>query len=127
MDIRLDDILAALLLTLAMMRRLEVKGAVQPPGSGEGFLAWRRQALRIYGSVAAACLGKIVLNISWFYFALSMALPSLLIQGVGAALFISWVLFLIWSWKAATEATHVRLKLGVSLKRPRPSQSSSRS
>ncbi len=69
MNVGVDDILAALIMSLIMLRRLETLAVQQsnnPGVSPENFAKWRALALSGYNLGAIACLAKVVLNIGWF-------------------------------------------------------------
>jgi hypothetical protein len=116
--IRIDDIVAALVMSLAMMRRLEVLGTRREDnghvGQGE-FEQWRAQALRAYNTVALSCFGKVLLSVAWFFFVRQM--PTLQIGGF--LIFAGWILSLVHGWRLATEAGALRKNLGIERHRPR--------
>lgn len=122
MDIRLDDIFAALLLSLAMFRRLEVKSAPVVSELGEKFHIWQREAERIYSRVALACGAKVVFNVGFYHVAIAFGLAGPVVAIVSGLLFMGWVVFMVWSWRQATEANHLRLALGIQLRRARTPQ-----
>ena len=120
MSIQVDDILAALIVSLAMLRRLDVRTA-QPaahPGVAEAdFTRWQRLALRAYNQVAAASAGKVVLSLGWFALATRLGVPAPWFQLVGFAVFLAWALLMVWAWKIGTDARVLRLQLGIDPRR----------
>lgn len=118
--IRIDDILAALLLSLFMFRRLEVltvrveDNTHLPP---ERLEAWRKLALHCYTVGAVVCAAKVVLSLGWFW--LFVSKPSFLIWG-GLAIFAGWVIGLVWCWRQATEANALRVELQIQRRPPPP-------
>jgi len=116
---RIDDILAALFLSLAMLRRLEAKRASReafPAVSEQDFEAWRALALRAYDRAALSCLLKVVLSAIWFWLGMRFVPPPFF-QLVGLAVFMGWVVGLVSAWRIATDAHHLRRKLGIDLRR----------
>jgi hypothetical protein len=115
MNVGVDDILAALILSLIMMRRLETL-SVQPsknPGvAPENFAKWRSLALSGYNLAAIASLSKVVLNIGWFWVFRDSQNPWVLRLG-GLAFFILWVVALVVAWRRTTEARVLRQQLGI--------------
>ncbi len=114
--LRIDDILAALLLSLAMMRRLGVLGTLaehNPTVRIADFESWKRAALSAYNLAALACFAKVVLSVAWFWF----VRDSTLLRVGGFAIFAVWVLALVIAWYRATEARALRARLGISDRR----------
>jgi hypothetical protein len=112
-NIGVDNIIAALLLSLAMMRRLEVLGIEpgdNPQVSRVQFDDWRQQALRGYNTVALASLLKVALSLAWLA---AFANVSGVLQVGGIVIFIAWIVAIVWSWRLTTEARAVRAKLGI--------------
>lgn len=126
--IGIDNVVAALVMTLAMMRRLEVVGTRAEDNSHvrqSEFEQWRAQALRAYNTVALACFGKVVLSLAWLYFlrpdqqvAPDRSVGLALMIG-GGLIFAVWVLALVHAWRLATEAGALRKRLGIERQRPR--------
>jgi hypothetical protein len=117
--LRVDDLLAALILSLVMMRRIEVKTtrAEDNPGvPAEKFADWRRRALRAYDWVAWSSLAKIICSVSWLIIAVRLSVGAPWLQLGGFAVFLGWLLSLVWAWKAATDAAHLRRELGIQLR-----------
>jgi hypothetical protein len=115
MNVGVDDILAALIMTLIMMRRLEtlsVKESNNPGVAPEDLAKWRRMALAGYNLGAIACFAKVTLNIGWFWLWRTSANPWVLRIG-GAAIFIAWVVALVIAWQRTTEARILRQQLGI--------------
>lgn len=120
--IRIDDILAALILSLFMFRRLEVltlRAEDNPHLPAEKVEAWRQFILRAYNVGAVACALKVALNLGW-YFA-SQGLHPLVIMGGGLSVFAGWVIALVWCWRRTTEANAVRIELQIQ-RRPPPTK-----
>jgi hypothetical protein len=124
--IQVDDVLAALIMTLAMVRRLDVRTA----RAGENrtvndaeFQRWRSLALRAYNQIALASAAKVVLSVGWFALGLKLGVPAPWFQLGGFVVFLAWVLALIWAWKIATDARYLRIQLGIVLRRRSPAQS----
>lgn len=123
MEIKIDDILAALLLSLVMMRRIEVRTADHGQHSEvprARFEEWRSLALRAYHQIALACAAKVILSLGWYAVALKLQVGPPWFQIGGLMVFIVWIVTLVWAWKIATDARHLRLQLGIQL-RGRPS------
>lgn len=123
--IRVDDIFAALIVSLVMMRRLEVKNTLaehNPAVPKERFDAWRNKALLAYGWVAGASAAKVATSVGWFWGGLKLGVPSPWFQLVGLLIFMTWLISLVWAWKVATDAAVLRRKLGIQLRprTPRP-------
>ena len=120
LPIQIDDLLAALILTLAMLRRLDVRSAQRPenpPVSDAEFQRWRSLALRAYDQVAIASGCKVALSLSWFALALRMGVAQPWFQLGGFLVFLAWAFALIWAWKIATDARSLRLQLGIQTRR----------
>jgi hypothetical protein len=119
-NIKIDDILAALILSLAMMRRLEVRTATHaqnPAVPLERFEAWRFLALRAYTIIGVACGAKVALSLGWYAVALKLRVAAPWFQLGGLLVFLSWAITLVWAWKIATDARYLRLQLGIQLRR----------
>ncbi len=117
---RIDDILAALLLALCMMRRLEVLAASHEENrhvSERQFEQWRELALSGYHLCAFACLGKVALSLGW----LLAAPPQPWLQIGGLSIFVAWVVALVIAWRRTTEAGALRRDLRIETRRPKPS------
>jgi hypothetical protein len=120
MKIQIDDIFAALILTLAMLRRLDVRttSASHNPTVPEAqFRIWRALALRTYDHIAVASAAKVLLSVGWYPLGLKLGVPAPWFQLVGFAIFLGWALVLVWGWKIGTDARHMRLSLGIRLRR----------
>jgi hypothetical protein len=113
MMFRADDIFAAVILSIVMLRRLEAQSqqeADHPSVPGVEFQRWRHMALTGYNLAAVACLAKIVGSQLWLY--LFHAKPVLLMIG-GASIFIGWVIAIVVAWRHLTEARVLRGVLGI--------------
>ena len=120
MNIQVDDILAALIMSLAMLRRLDVRTA--RPGDDRAvseaeFQRWRSLALRAYNQVALASGAKVVLSVGWYAAGLKLGVPTPWFQLGGFVVFLGWALMLVWAWKLATDARYMRLQLGIVFRR----------
>jgi hypothetical protein len=116
---RIDDILAALFLSLAMLRRLEAKRASHeafPAISPEDFERWRALAMRAYNRSALASLLKVLLSAAWFGLA-ATHVQAPFFQLVGLLVFMGWVIGLVSAWRISTDADHLRRRLGIDLRR----------
>jgi len=119
--IRVDDIFAALILSLVMMRRIEVKTTQaehNPDVPPEKFADWRARSLRAHDWVAWSSLGKIVGSVGWYLGAMQFGVGAPWFQLGGMLIFLGWLLSLVWAWRAATETAQLRRQLGIQL-RPR--------
>ncbi len=120
MKIQVDDILAALIVSLAMFRRLEVRTtqASQNPAVPEAeFQRWRSLALRAFSIVAGASAAKVVLSLGWFWAGTTLGVQTPWFQIVGFSIFLGWMLALVWAWKIGTDARYLRLQLGIRMRR----------
>jgi hypothetical protein len=109
----IDNIIAALILSLAMMRRLEVisvERADNPQASDADFARWRTMALRAYNFVALVSLVKVIGSYGWFW--LFQGVDRVLQIG-GLVIFVAWAGSLVWAWRQATEARALRDRLGI--------------
>jgi hypothetical protein len=122
-SIKIDDILAALILSLAMMRRIEARSASAEQSAHltpAAFEHWRARALRAYDLVSIASGAKVVLSLGWFALATRLGVPAPWFQLFGGLVFVVWMGALLWAWKLATDARYLRLQLGIELKRRAP-------
>lgn len=122
-NIKIDDILAALILSLVMMRRLEVRTATHaqnPAVPPERFEEWRSLALRAYAMISVACAAKVALSLGWYAVALKLRVAPPWFQLGGLLVFLGWAITLVWAWKIATDARYLRLQLGIQLRRRSP-------
>lgn len=119
--LRVDDIFAALILSLVMMRRIEVKTtrAEHNPGvPPEKFADWRARSLRVHDWVAWSSFAKIIGSVGWYVGAVQLGIGVPWFQLGGVLVFLGWLLSLVWAWRAATDAAQLRRRLGIVL-RPR--------
>lgn len=110
--VRIDDLLAALILTLAMLRRLGVLRIAReehPRVSAADFERWRRTELGGYNLAAIACFAKVVLSLSWF----NLVHTSPWLQIGGVTIFAGWVIALVSAWRNTTEGRALRAELGI--------------
>jgi hypothetical protein len=115
----IDEIVAALILSLSMLRRLEAKHASSsssPGVSTADFERWRALALRASNQAGLASLLKVVLSQSWFLWSPGHV-GQKVYQLVGLLIFVSWVIALVWAWHISTEAHHLRRQLGIEPRR----------
>jgi len=78
--------------------------------------AWRSLALRAYDRAALSCLLKVGLSAAWFWAAPTIV-PAPFFQLVGLGIFMAWVIGLVSAWRLATDAHHLRQRLGIDLRR----------
>jgi len=116
--LRVDDIFAALIVSLVMMRRIEVKAAAaaqNPHVPVASFEHWRSLALRAYDRVAVASLLKVVASGLWYVSAPPLGMPWFQLGGL--LIFLAWLASLISGWKTGTSAGVLRRQLGIALRR----------
>jgi len=121
--VQADDILAALIVSLAMLRRLDVRTAqlaANPTVSEANFRRWQALALRAYNQVAAASAAKVVLSLGWYAVGTRLGVQTPWFQLVGFAVFLGWALLMVWAWKLGTDARYLRLQLGIDPRRRVP-------
>lgn len=110
---QIDDIIAALLMSLAMFRRLETLGIRREQNmhvSEEQFRTWQKGALSSYTALAMACAVKVTCSAG-----LLLAFrpyPNVLRFG-GMTLFVLWVVVIIMTWRRLTEFSAQRRELGI--------------
>lgn len=122
MLLQVDDILAALLMALASLRRLEAKSAPAQQNAHvpeSVFSAWQRAAIRAYSLAAGAAAAKIGLNVLWRFLAAGKV-SSAVYQAGGVAIFAAWIVATVVAWRRATDARSLRFEHSISLRRPRP-------
>jgi hypothetical protein len=121
MKFQVDDVIAALILSLFMFRRLEVL-TIRPEDNthlpAEKLSEWRSYILTAYTVGAIACALKVVLNQSWYW--LSQGRPAWMIAAGGLAIFVGWVIALVWCWRRTTEANAIRVELQIQRRPPPP-------
>jgi hypothetical protein len=108
-----DDVIAALILSLAMFRRLEalaIRREDNPHVADVDFAAWRRRAVSNYNRVGLACLLKIVASVAWFQIFQN---TSGVLQIGGLVIFVAWVVAVVMAWRPVTEASALRNRLGI--------------
>lgn len=113
---RLDDILAALIMTLAMFRRLETISTKQeqnPHVRAADFEAWKKSALGGYTFVAGACALKVLMNLGWF---MQFKDTNRVLQLGGLAITVSWIVAMVVAWRRLTEANARKRELGIGQK-----------
>jgi hypothetical protein len=108
-----DDIIAALILSIAMFRRLEavsIRREDNPHVSDADFSGWRARAVSGYNRVALACLLKIVASVAWFQVFQN---TRGVLQVGGLVIFVAWVLTVVMAWRPLTETSALRKRLGI--------------
>lgn len=108
-----DDIVAALILSLVMFRRMEtlaVRREDNPQVSDADFAEWRSLALTGYTRVAVASFAKVALSVVWFQLFKN---TNGVLQAGGVAIFIGWVAVSVMAWRPITEAAARRRELGI--------------
>ena len=121
-DFSFLDVIAALLLMLALMRRLEIKSVNQadfPHVTSDDFQHWRRVALRPHRIAALACLGKIAFGQAWLAL-LFGRVPHVATFAFNFAVVAAWIITLVLCWKWTSDARGLRERLGLFLPRPGP-------
>ena len=116
--LRVDDIFAALIVSLVMLRRIEVKAATaeqNPQVPVASFDRWRALALRAYDRVAVASVLKVVASGLWYVTAPPLGMPWFQLGGL--LIFLGWLASLIAGWKTGTSAGVLRRQLGIVLRR----------
>jgi hypothetical protein len=126
--VQLDDILAALLLSLVMLRRLEVKAAspeVNVHVPSDVLATWQKLALTAYNRVALASALKVILNQAWMRIA-GGRVPNPAFWLVGLVLNLAWVVVLVLAWRGSTDARTLRSQHRIATRRtplrPTPSR-----
>lgn len=115
----IDDFVALLLMTLAMMRRLEVLSVPREENRhvpDADFEAWRKLALSGYNLAAAASAIKVFLSFAWFY--LVFPRQAMLVIG-GITTIIAYIFAMVMAWRRTTEANALRKDLRI-LRRGEP-------
>jgi hypothetical protein len=116
--LRIDDIFAALIVFLVMLRRIEVKAAMaeqNPHVPAASFDHWRTLAMRAYDRVAVASALKVVASGLWYVAAPPLGAPWFQLGGL--LIFLGWMASLIAGWKTGTSAGILRRQLGIVLRR----------
>jgi hypothetical protein len=116
--LRVDDIFAALIVFLVMLRRIEVKAAMpeqNPHVPAASFDHWRTLAMRAYDRVAVASVLKVVCSGLWYLMAPPLGAPWFQLGGL--LIFLGWMASLIAGWKTGTSAGILRRQLGIVLRR----------
>lgn len=116
-----DDILAAAILALTMVRRLGPKVARAedfPAIPPEVFEQWRRKLLSAYELAAWSCLLKIVLNQSWAALTMKRFSPPVVAMG-GLLIFLAWIVTVVAAWKRVTDAKADQKEMGIDLRAPK--------
>lgn len=117
----IDDIVAAILLSFIMLRRLEAKSAraeYNPHLTPDVFESWRKLLLFAYHLGAAACALKVAASLSWQWLALRYQVGEPWFRVVPAAVFIAWVITLLSVWRQVSEARTQQERLKIVVRRP---------
>jgi hypothetical protein len=115
-----DDILAALILCLAMFRRLELKAAkaVTEQGMSEQSEAWRAHMIRNYELVAKFTVLKIVVTYGWRELAVALSIPAPWYYIVPASVVVLWIAVLVLAFRRTLLGRRVQRQLGIVLQSP---------
>jgi len=116
--LRVDDIFAALIVFLVMLRRIEVKAAVaeqNPQVPAASFDQWRALAMRAYDRVAVASVLKVVASGLWYVTAPPLGAPWFQLGGL--LIFVGWLASLVSAWRTGKSAGILRRQLGIVLRR----------
>jgi hypothetical protein len=110
---KIDDIIAALLLSMAMFRRLETV-ATRPEDNrhvpAASFQQWKQMALRGYLLVAAACALKVAGSAAWFF---AFKNVEGVLQVGGLVLFVGWIAAVVYGWHQLTEARALKRQFNI--------------
>jgi hypothetical protein len=120
------DLIAAVVLMLAMLRRLEVKNIrleEHPRVDGSVLGSWRERTLRMYRFTAMASASKVVLGQLWVVLLLTRV-PRWLTIVSGFLIDGGWIACLVVGWMHATNLAAERASLGLA---PRAAPSRRRS
>lgn len=112
-NVGIDNVVAALISSLAMMRRLEVLRVQREDNRhvpDAEFDAWRRMALGAYNTTAAAGFLKVVLSLLWLKL---FGAVSGVLQVGGMVIFIAWIIAIVWAWRQSSEARATRNRLRI--------------
>jgi hypothetical protein len=123
MHFGIDDLLAAVVLSLIMLRRIEVKSAralSYPHVPAEIFESWRKTLLSAYALGATICAIKVVTSLLWPPLVLRFGLGQAWYSGVGLSVFVIWVITLVAVWRRVSDARTVQERLGIALRPPKP-------
>lgn len=117
----IDNIIAAVLLSLIMLRRIEVRSArsewfAHIPVAE--FESWRKMVLSAYRQAAIACVLKVVLTMGWFWLVVHRGIGQPLYSVVPATIFVVWVITLVSAWQRASDAKTRQERLGIVLRSP---------
>lgn len=110
---KIDDIIAALLMSIAMYRRLETLSTRKednPHVPEAAFDRWRQMALRGYTQLAIVCVAKIALSVLWF---VSFRDLQGWLQAGGLVIFVAWLASIVLIWRSLTEARAQRRDLSI--------------
>lgn len=112
-----DDIVAALILSFMMFRRMETISVRREDNlhvSDADFAAWRTMALAGYNRVALVSFLKVVASVVWFQ---TFKNTSGVLQVGGLLIFVAWAVISVMSWRTITEAVARRRELAIGHKK----------
>lgn len=121
MRIGIDDIVAAVLLSFIMLRRLEAKSARadwSPHLPRDAFESWRKLLLAAHHQAAVACALKVALSLGWQWLVLRYQVGEPWYRVVPATVFVAWVIALLSAWRRSSEARTQQERLKIVLKAP---------
>jgi hypothetical protein len=108
-----DDVIAALILSLVMFRRLEsmsIRREDNQHVSDADFATWRAGTVSSYNRIALACVLKIAASVGWFQLFQN---TNGVLQIGGLTIFVVWVVTVVMAWRPLTEASAMRKRLGI--------------
>jgi hypothetical protein len=112
-----DDIVAALILSFMMFRRMEtlaVRREDNPHVSDADFATWRTMAVSGYTRVSIASFAKVLLSVIWFQ---TFQNTNIVLQAGGLVIFVGWVVVSVMAWRTITEAAARRRELKIGHKK----------
>jgi hypothetical protein len=121
MRIGIDDIVAAILLSFIMLRRLELKSARadrNPHLPSDVFESWRKLLLGAYHQGAVACAMKVALSLGWQWLVLRYQVGDPWYRIVPATVFVAWVIALLSAWRRVSEARTQQERLQIVVRAP---------
>ena len=108
------DVLAVILGIVYSLRRQWVARRRQDdfPGVDSGlFRRWQERARRAYTLLTNACFGKLLLDVGWFYGAVSAGASLELLRSVSMAIDLGWLGLLFWGLRLRAQAQHLRREM----------------
>lgn len=116
----IDNVIAAIVLSLIMLRRLEVRAARaqdNPHVAHDVFAAWQKQLLNAYDLGALACVLKVGLTLGWHWAVIRWSIGQPWYTALPATVFVLWVVVLVSVWRRVSEARTQQERLGIGLGR----------